>query len=179
MSNVRPDFKTFVVFLLILLLILILTLTLYEALFYGLWKRQILLPEQVVTLFADLVFTPAVAAPPKLGPVSEHELDLKRLAPPNEMSFPVVFSSEFCHKLYAPIYPLDSRRLGEEGTVLIQVELSTDGQVDKAEVVNSSGYAGLDNAALTALKHWQCEPIMRDGYAVRAIALQPFKFELR
>jgi len=176
MSNVRHDSKTFVVVLLSLLLIL----TLYDALFYGLWKQRILLPKQVVTLFADFVFTPAVAAPPKLGPVSEHELGLKRLVPPNETPFnPIVFSSEFCQKLYAPIYPSDSRRFGEEGTVLIQVELNTDGQVDKAEVVNSSGYARLDNAALAAIKNWRCKPSMRDGHAVRAIASQPFKFELQ
>ena len=176
MSNVRLDSKTFVVILLSLLLIL----ALYGALFYSLWKRQILLPEQVLTLFVDFVFTPAVAAPPKLEPVSELELglDLSRLAPPNQVPFnSVAFSSElsvFCYELYAPIYPSDSRRLGEEGKVLIQVELDTDGQVDKAEVIDSSGYARLDNAALAAVKNWRCEPVMRDGHLVRAIALQPF-----
>ncbi len=174
MSNVRHDPK-----FVIILLSLLVNLTIYDALFYGLWKQRILLPEQVVTLFADFVFAPAVAAPPKLRPVSEHELDLKRLAPSNETLFPVVFSSEFCRKLYAPIYPLDSRRLGEEGTVLIQVELNTGGQVDKAEVVSSSGYARLDNAALTAIKNWRCKPSIHDGHAVRAIASQPFRFVLQ
>ncbi len=172
MSNVKSYPKTFVV----ILLSLMLTFTLHDALSHDLWKRQILLPEKVVTLFSDFVFTPAVAAPSKLGSASEDELDLRHVASPKQLSFnPIVF----CRKLSAPIYPSDSRRLGEEGKVLIQVELDTDGQVDKAEVFNSSGYAGLDNAALAAVKTWRCEPIMRDGHSVRATALQPFKFVLQ
>lgn len=53
-----------------------------------------------------------------------------------------------------PIYPLASRRRGEEGTVLIYVRLSHDGAVVEAKVYKSSGYEQLDESALKAVKRW-------------------------
>jgi len=53
-----------------------------------------------------------------------------------------------------PIYPLASRRRGEEGTVFIYVRLSHDGAVIEAKVYKSSGYEQLDESALKAVKQW-------------------------
>ena len=52
--------------------------------------------------------------------------------------------------LYAPKleYPRMSVKLNEHGRVLINVYIGTDGQAQKAEVKNSSGYTRLDQAAL-------------------------------
>jgi protein TonB len=95
---------------------------------------------------------------------------------------PVTLSSELsvsCPRLTPPEYPAISRRMGEEGKLVLRVELDESGRIDDAKVINSSGYERLDAAALTAVKSWQCNPSLRNGQPVRAIALQPFNFVLQ
>lgn len=83
-----------------------------------------------------------------------------------------------CPERRPPPYPSVSRRLGESGRVLLRVELDESGRVVKARVVESSGFARLDSAALTAVRNWRCTPPRQDGHPVGAVALQPFDFTL-
>ncbi|MFN3884667.1 MAG: energy transducer TonB [Rhodocyclaceae bacterium] len=111
------------------------------------------------------VAPPAPPAPPILMPAG-----------------PVSLGSELavaCPERAAPAYPPISRRLGEEGTVVLRVELDETGAVVEALVKESSGFARLDAAALAAVKRWHCQPAQRNGQPVRAVALQPFKFVLQ
>lgn len=55
----------------------------------------------------------------------------------------------------APIYPNFSKRLSEQGIVDIRVLFSAAGFPLKAEVIKSSGYERLDNAALESTKRWR------------------------
>ena len=84
-----------------------------------------------------------------------------------------------CPERTPPRYPALSRRLGEEGIVVLRVELDETGRVAAAQVASSSGYARLDEAALAAVRTWRCTPAQRDGQPVRAVAMQPFKFILQ
>lgn len=77
-----------------------------------------------------------------------------------------------------PLYPPLSRRLGETGKAVLRVELDETGRVSAAQIMTSSGFIRLDEAALAAVRSWRCEPARRDGQAVRAVAMQPFKFTL-
>lgn len=77
-----------------------------------------------------------------------------------------------------PSYPPLSRRLGEEGKAVLRVELDDAGQVDLATIKTSSGYSRLDEAALSAVRQWRCNPARRGGVAVRAVAIQPINFVL-
>ena len=95
---------------------------------------------------------------------------------------PITLSSELsvaCPELNAPAYPPLSRRLGEEGKLVLRVELDEGGRVNIARVVTSSGFKRLDEAAMVAVKTWRCNPPQRNGQPVRAIALQPFNFVLQ
>lgn len=116
---------------------------------------------------------PVVYAPPSPPrPVIE--------APPLPLQ-PVRLSGELsvaCPERSPPDYPLLSMRMNEQGNVVLRVELGEDGRVANAEVKNSSGYKRLDEAALVTVKAWRCKPSVRNGAAVRAIALQPFNFIL-
>lgn len=51
-----------------------------------------------------------------------------------------------------PEYPPTSRRLGEEGSVVLQVLVDTDGRVIDAKLLQSCGYDRLDQAALAGVK---------------------------
>ena len=62
-----------------------------------------------------------------------------------------------------PAYPRMSRRMGEQGTVLVRVFISTGGRAEKAELRTSSGYPRLDEAALETVKRWRYLPGKRAG----------------
>ncbi len=203
----------------------------HAALFYVLWNQRLIPPpEQMVTLFAELIASPVTDASPKAlpepipvklqpakkpvikpkqerlvakSPVTPKQEYVESLpepfresvadqgtesmsvagAPPTQMSAgPVTLSSELsvsCPKLTAPTYPAISRRMGEEGKLVLRVELDENGRIDDAKVIDSSGYERLDTAALTAVKSWQCNPSQRNGQPIRAVALQPFNFVLQ
>ena len=121
----------------------------------------------------------AVAPPPPAAPQPVAEARAEPAPPPP--AGPVLLDGELavaCPQRSAPAYPPYSRRLGEEGKVLLRVELDEEGRVDRAAVKTSSGFARLDDAALRAVKAWHCNPARRDGIAQRAVALQPFNFVL-
>lgn len=57
-----------------------------------------------------------------------------------------------------PIYPRSARRLGQEGTVRIAVNIVAAGSVHDARVAQSSGIEALDTAALVAVRTWRFMP---------------------
>jgi protein TonB len=63
----------------------------------------------------------------------------------------------------APAYPRSSRRLGEQGTVVLRVFINTEGRAEKAEIRTSSGYARLDETALETVQRWRYVPGKRAG----------------
>ena len=69
---------------------------------------------------------------------------------------------------FQPDYPPTSRRLGEEGSVVLQVLVGADGAVKDGKVQTSSGFARLDEAALKhALRAWRFTPGTEDGVPVQ------------
>ena len=132
-------------------------------------------PRQLVAQAPVVSAAEPVAPPPPPAPVTE-------APPPPKPAGPVTLSDELsvaCPERRPPAYPPLSRRLGEEGKVVLRVELDEQGSVSAARVAQASGFARLDEAALAAVKAWRCTPAQRDGRPVRAIALQPFKFVLQ
>jgi periplasmic protein TonB len=77
-----------------------------------------------------------------------------------------------------PIYPPRCLRLGIEGTVRLRVLVGEDGRPQDAAVRTSSGDAGLDQAALDAVRGWRFEPARRDGVPLRAWCIVPITFSL-
>lgn len=129
-------------------------------------------PQQLVAE-ASAVSPAEPVAPPPAPPVE---------AAPARPTGPVSLGSELavaCPERSAPAYPPLSRRLNEEGKVVLRVELDEQGHVSAARVATTSGFARLDESALAAVKTWRCNPARRDGQPVRAVALQPFKFVLQ
>jgi periplasmic protein TonB len=63
----------------------------------------------------------------------------------------------------APAYPRMSRRLGEQGTVVLRVFISAEGRAEKVEVRTSSGYVRLDEVALETAQRWRYVPGKRGG----------------
>lgn len=137
-------------------------------------------PVQRQLISAAPVQTPAepvVEKPPPATPTAEAQpAETPRPAGPVALGTEL---SVVCSERTPPAYPATARRLGEEGTVVLRVELDETGAVAAARVATGSGHARLDEAALSAVKTWRCRPALRDSRPVRAMALQPFKFVLQ
>ena len=66
-----------------------------------------------------------------------------------------------------PPYPKESLNLKEEGRVLVEVTIGTDGTVSQAVVVKPSGHQRLDVAAANFVKgYWRWQPATRAGKPV-------------
>ena len=62
-----------------------------------------------------------------------------------------------------PNYPAMSKRMGEQGKVLVLVLIGADGLPQKAEIKQSSGFERLDKAALNTVMSWKYVPGKRGG----------------
>lgn len=62
-----------------------------------------------------------------------------------------------------PAYPALSRRLGEQGRVVVNVLIGTDGAAQKVELLQSSGFDRLDQSALATALRWRYVPGKKGG----------------
>lgn len=77
----------------------------------------------------------------------------------------------------APVYPQALRDAGIGGRVVVRGVIGTDGRVESAEVVRSSGNSTLDNNALSAFYKWRFSAAKNDaGQKVRCYFVQGFPF---
>jgi periplasmic protein TonB len=62
-----------------------------------------------------------------------------------------------------PRYPPLSRRMGEQGTVVVRALIEVDGTASQASIKTSSGYERLDQTALQTVQNWRYVPGKRGG----------------
>lgn len=79
----------------------------------------------------------------------------------------------------APGYPALSRRLAEEGRVLLRVFVGADGSPRKIEVHQSSGFSRLDNVAAETVRRWRFVPARLGQEPMGAWVVVPISFSLR
>jgi protein TonB len=129
-------------------------------------------PQPVLTAAPEAP-APAVAiAPPPPAPVAES-------APPAP---PVVTAARFDADYLSnpkPVYPVASRRLGEEGKVLLRVKVSPGGAPLVVELKQSCGFGRLDEAARAAVERWRFVPARRGDEAIESWVSVPIVFSLQ
>lgn len=76
----------------------------------------------------------------------------------------------------APSYPERSRERGEEGRVVLRVEVGADGRVRDIAILQSSGFPRLDRAARDAVERWRFTPARRGNSAVADRVDVPIRF---
>jgi protein TonB len=77
-----------------------------------------------------------------------------------------------------PGYPPMSVELGEQGVVVVQMQIAPDGHVAAVGVLQTSGYPRLDEATLAALRKWRFTPAMENGQPVPSQQVLPVRFRL-
>lgn len=77
-----------------------------------------------------------------------------------------------------PYYPDAAKERGEQGRVLLRVDVTADGRASAVVVLRSSGFGRLDESAVAAVRAWRFIPATRGGRAVAGIAEVPVNFAL-
>lgn len=67
-----------------------------------------------------------------------------------------------------PDYPIQARRLGEQGVVVLRVLITPDGRASEIQLAQTSGSTRLDRAAIDAVREWRFMPALRGGRPVSA-----------
>ena len=75
----------------------------------------------------------------------------------------VSISASYAKTNQKPEYPAQSRRLNEEGTVVLKILVLAEGSAGEVEVKSSSGFPMLDQSARDAVKKWHFNPATLDG----------------
>jgi periplasmic protein TonB len=76
-------------------------------------------------------------------------------------------------------YPALSKKLAEEGTVLLRVVVDAQGKPVSAAIAQSSGYARLDDAGQQTVMRWRFKPATVNGVPEsQSTVLQSVKFRL-
>ena len=117
--------------------------------------------------------TTAAAAPaPPAAPVPSAPAP----APPQPRMLP---AGNVTYLVPPPIeLPLASRRLGEQGVVLLRVLVDIDGLPRQVSVQRSSGFVRLDEQALSAMKRARFKPQTDNGAPIEWIVVAPLQYEI-
>jgi protein TonB len=75
-------------------------------------------------------------------------------------------------------YPPVSRRLSEQGNVMVKYVISETGEVMSATVDKSSGYSRLDEAAAQCVKDWRFKPATQGGRPIAVSGQVNIKYTL-
>lgn len=78
-----------------------------------------------------------------------------------------------------PVYPAISRRLNEQGRVMLRVHVAADGNATEVQLHASSGSSRLDQSAFDAVRRWKFVPAKLGKDPVAAWVLVPIAFTLK
>jgi protein TonB len=78
-----------------------------------------------------------------------------------------------------PPYPGLSRKIGEQGRVVLRVRVDANGLALDVQLHTSSGYTRLDNSALETVRRWKFVPARLGNEPVAATVLVPIAFSLK
>ena len=127
---------------------------------------------------------------PRVPPVSQPTINTERTPEspgpgnPTSESIPVQgLPTHPAHAIQAthtvPPYPSLALRLAHEGNVRLRLTITEQGRVAAAEILNSTGHAELDNAAVAWVQRvWRYQPAVQDGRPVPATAIVIVTFRL-
>lgn len=102
------------------------------------------------------------------------------LTPPSTNSVPDTAAAGVASTHTTPPYPMLERRLGNQGTVKLRLTISPQGVVTAADIVQSSGFPGLDQAAMSwVLQHWKYKPAIQRGVSVGSTTVAAVVFNIK
>lgn len=123
------------------------------------------------------VVAPASPEPPNPAPVAAAPIAAPE-APPAPARIELPSSNAAYLQNPIPTYPAVSKRMGEQGKVVLRVFIGTDGLPQKIELNRSSGFERLDRQAQDTVARWKFVPGKRNGVPEAMWYLVPINFVL-
>jgi protein TonB len=77
-----------------------------------------------------------------------------------------------------PQYPELAKQMRQEGIVMLSVDVNKEGEPVNVEIIQSSGFRLLDQAALKAVRHWKFQPGIIANIPVESTVTVPINFRL-
>ena len=141
-------------------------------------RTQPVVRPQPVLAVASNTATSSFAVPPQPPAPPAQPI----AAPPSPTPAPVAviaarFDADYLHNP-KPVYPALSRRMNEEGKVLLKVRVSAQGSALEVAVSKSSGFPRLDAAEVDAVTRWRFVPARRGDEAIESSVVVPITFAL-
>jgi TonB family protein len=90
---------------------------------------------------------------------------------------PAVYDAAYLNNA-APNYPPLSRRLKEQGLVMLTVYVNASGRAEQVTIKKSSGFSRLDSAAIEAVKNWRFAAAKQGDQLVASYVQVPINFIL-
>lgn len=145
------------------------------------WTPPAVAPIDVV-LDVSVPLAPAIEVPVEMPRTAKQivaqPMSIARQAPPRGDAAPKLISTVEYVREPIPRYPPQSRRLREQGLVVLRVLIDEKGQACDIAVESSSGHSRLDHAAKEAVAAAAFRPYIEDGEPRRALVLIPIEFSL-
>ena len=143
-------------------------------------RRDVPAPTVAPLSLAPLVeFVPPEAAAPELTPPATTMM--AEASPRSELmpaKVPPRFDAGYLQNP-GPAYPPVSRRLGEQGKVMLRVLVDSNGLPEKIEMQLTNGFECLDRAAIDTVAHWRFVPARQGDTAIPGWVLIPITFVLK
>lgn len=138
-------------------------------------KQPVPLPQPVLAVASPTATSSFTVAPQP--PVPPPQPVVVPPAPAPAAVVAARFDADYLHNP-KPVYPALSRRMNEEGKVLLKVRVSGQGAALDVAISKSSGFPRLDAAAVDAVTRWRFVPARRGDEAVDSSVIVPITFAL-
>lgn len=142
-------------------------------------------PQKPQTRVAHTIAQPPISPPPIVPVVVAESSPRAEVAPPPRPPTPQQADADvrpsalvrYRHK-FPPKYPAQAIRQRQEGTVTLKVLVGVGGDPLQIQVMGSSGYRSLDQAAIAAARQWKFNPATRNGVPRQGWVIIPIEFSL-
>lgn len=111
----------------------------------------------------------------KPEPVKEHTEEVK---PPSIQGALIEARPDYLSNP-APAYPLEARRMKQEGIVILTADVDRMGNPEQINIKKSSGFSRLDQAAIKAVWKWKFSPAKIGDLPVNSTVEIPVRFLLK
>ncbi len=153
-------------------------------------------PEPVL-MMAQIIDRESAAITPSvhLRPIKDKNIEKEKIVRDSELtkerateskqdgalaSAPVSMPNSEASELHnpKPPYPAISKKLREQGLVLLKACISANGAIDSLDLKQGSGYPRLDQVAIQTVKQWKFIPAKKGGTPIPMCYELPVKFIL-
>ncbi len=134
------------------------------------------MPKIIQVLKTPIERSPARVAPPKIQAKFGAKSTPAAADKGNGKDASTVIHKANYRKRTAPRYPRRAFELGQQGVVTLAALILPNGHPQSLKIEKSSGHRLLDKAAISAVKKWEFEPLVRNGQKIQSWVRVPVRF---